>query len=142
MCKNITYILQKPTPKIRQSAIQLAISQLFQKLKSRSTDKHGLSSIECSCFKRTTGGHACESFRAPRVMSGLTASQSHGQNLSLFVGPKPVGPNGKSYAVRVPCVAVGTLAHPRAGGGFGYSVFVHSSYSVVNLTPLSCLVEI
>jgi hypothetical protein len=42
VCRNTKYILQKPTPKIKQPAIQLAINQLFQYLKSRSTNKHGL----------------------------------------------------------------------------------------------------
>jgi hypothetical protein len=36
------YILQKLTPKIKQPTIQLVISQLFQKLKSSSTNKQGL----------------------------------------------------------------------------------------------------
>jgi hypothetical protein len=31
MCRKAKYILQKITPKIKQSAIQLAINQLFQK---------------------------------------------------------------------------------------------------------------
>jgi hypothetical protein len=35
--------LQKPTAKIKQLAIQLGNSQLFQKLKNRSTNKQGLS---------------------------------------------------------------------------------------------------
>jgi hypothetical protein len=35
--------LQKPTAKIKQLAIQLDNSQLFQKLKNRSTNKQGLS---------------------------------------------------------------------------------------------------
>jgi hypothetical protein len=53
MCRKAKYILQKITPKIKQSAIQLAINQLFQKqfpkktllqkLKSRGTNKQGLS---------------------------------------------------------------------------------------------------
>jgi hypothetical protein len=42
MCRNTKYILQKPTPKIKQPAIQLAISQLFQKLKRRSTNKQAM----------------------------------------------------------------------------------------------------
>jgi hypothetical protein len=42
MCRNTKYILQKPTPKIKQPAIQLVISQLFQKLKIRSTNKQAL----------------------------------------------------------------------------------------------------
>jgi hypothetical protein len=36
-------ILQKSTLKIKQLAIQLVISQLFQKVKSRSKNKWGLS---------------------------------------------------------------------------------------------------
>jgi hypothetical protein len=43
VCKKAKYILQKPTPKIKQSTIQLAISQLFQKVKNRSTNKQVLS---------------------------------------------------------------------------------------------------
>jgi hypothetical protein len=35
-------MLQKPTPKIKHPAVQLVISQLFQKLKSRSANKQGL----------------------------------------------------------------------------------------------------
>jgi hypothetical protein len=42
MCKNTNYILQKPTLKIKQPVVQLAIRQLFQKLKSRSTKKQGI----------------------------------------------------------------------------------------------------
>jgi hypothetical protein len=41
VCRKAKYILQKPTHKIKQPAIQLAISQLFQKLKSKSTNKQG-----------------------------------------------------------------------------------------------------
>jgi hypothetical protein len=40
VCRNTKYILQNPTPKISQPTIQLAISQLFQKLKNRSTNKY------------------------------------------------------------------------------------------------------
>jgi hypothetical protein len=39
------YILQKLTPKIKQPGIQLAINQLFQKLKRRSTNKQGLNEL-------------------------------------------------------------------------------------------------
>jgi hypothetical protein len=42
VCRKTKYILQKPTPKIKQPTFQLATSQLFQKLKSRSTNKHDL----------------------------------------------------------------------------------------------------
>jgi hypothetical protein len=42
MYKKDKYILQKPTPKIKHPAIQLVISQLFQKFKSRSTNKQDL----------------------------------------------------------------------------------------------------
>jgi hypothetical protein len=42
VCKKAKCILQKPTPKIKQLDIQLAMSQLFQKLKSRSINKQGL----------------------------------------------------------------------------------------------------
>jgi hypothetical protein len=53
LCRKAKYILQKPTPKIKQPTIQLAISQLFQKLKSKSTNKHDLK------WARTSGarGH-------------------------------------------------------------------------------------
>jgi hypothetical protein len=36
------YILQKTTLKIKQLVIQLAINQLFQKLKRRSTNRHDI----------------------------------------------------------------------------------------------------
>jgi hypothetical protein len=39
VCRNTKYILQKPTPKIKQPAIQLVINQFFQKFKNRSTNK-------------------------------------------------------------------------------------------------------
>jgi hypothetical protein len=45
MCRKAKYILQKSTPKIKQLAIQLAISQFFQKFKSRSTNKQGMSRL-------------------------------------------------------------------------------------------------
>jgi hypothetical protein len=34
--------IKKPTSKIKQTIIQLVISQFFQKMKSRSTNKQGL----------------------------------------------------------------------------------------------------
>jgi hypothetical protein len=39
MCIKAKYILQKSTPKIKQSAVKLTISQFFQKIKSRSINK-------------------------------------------------------------------------------------------------------
>jgi hypothetical protein len=45
MCRKTKYILQKSTPKIKQPVIQLAINQLFQKLKNRCTNKQALSMI-------------------------------------------------------------------------------------------------
>jgi hypothetical protein len=45
MCRKLKYILQKPIPKIKQLAIQLTISQLFQKLKSRRINKQDINPI-------------------------------------------------------------------------------------------------
>jgi hypothetical protein len=42
MCRKAKYILQKLTSKINQSAIQLTINQLSQKLKNRNTNKQAL----------------------------------------------------------------------------------------------------
>jgi hypothetical protein len=50
VCKKVKYILQKSIPKIKQSTIQLTISQLFQKLKNRSTNKQHLSLTMISCI--------------------------------------------------------------------------------------------
>jgi hypothetical protein len=47
--KNTKYILQKQTSKIKQSAIQLATSYFFKKLKSRSTNKQILNLTIFSC---------------------------------------------------------------------------------------------
>jgi hypothetical protein len=52
VCRNTKYILQKPTPKIKQSAIQLVISQLFQKFKSKNTNKQGLSLLPLENWKK------------------------------------------------------------------------------------------
>jgi hypothetical protein len=52
--KKLIYILQKPTPKIKQPTIQLVISQLFQKLKSRSTNKQSLREVPTQNGKYVT----------------------------------------------------------------------------------------
>jgi hypothetical protein len=49
VCIKTKYILQKSTPKIKQTTIQLGINQLFQKLKNRSTNKQDLSPVALCC---------------------------------------------------------------------------------------------
>jgi hypothetical protein len=45
VCRKAKYILQKSTPKIKQTTIQLAINQLFQKLKNRNTNKQTINRV-------------------------------------------------------------------------------------------------
>jgi hypothetical protein len=48
ICIKAKYILQKSTPKINQSIIQLAIRQFFQKFKNKTTKKQDLSSVHAT----------------------------------------------------------------------------------------------
>jgi hypothetical protein len=70
VCRKIKYILQKPTPKIKQAAIQLAINQLFQKLKSKNTNKHILNRV-CAC--------TCSSYSPHFLLLRLAHSHSSHQ---------------------------------------------------------------
>jgi hypothetical protein len=75
MCRKTKYILQKPTPKIKQLAIQLTISQLFQKPKNRNTNKHGLSRIKAG-QQTTKAPPTGENSRRTRAPPSPTAAQA------------------------------------------------------------------
>jgi hypothetical protein len=59
MCKNTKYILQKPTPKIKQPIIQLTFSQLFSKAQQQKHKQACL--MEHAIGGSALGGGGCAS---------------------------------------------------------------------------------
>jgi hypothetical protein len=100
MCRNIKYILQKSTHKIKQLVIQLAINQFFQKVKSRSTNKQTVELITnppsstCPCELVKKSSH-CEHWRIMHA-DKLALWQREfitGVHMHVYIFPSP----------RVPC---------------------------------------